>query len=60
MDPNKSLTELRQMVDAVSADQLVGITQRLAEQFEALDEWLTDGGFLPEGWAQNRGIKVEP
>ncbi len=51
MDPNACLNELRalneRVRDGVAEPWQV---ERLAELFEALDEWLSKGGFTPEAW----------
>lgn len=55
MDPNEALVAIRQAVDglrdaenspAVSRTQVVA----LVEHVQALDEWLSKGGFLPAPW----------
>ena len=50
MDPNETLRELRRLVTRLS-DQYAGddsaAAQAMAEKFDALDEWLSRGGFLP-------------
>lgn len=51
MDPNANLAELRELASA----QLNGgqtDPDRMAELVEALDEWITRGGFLPADWTQ--------
>lgn len=57
MDPNTALEEMRKCaaniirsVDAhgVPSDE---DAERLAEHVQALDEWLSKGGFLPREWA---------
>lgn len=51
MDPNKTLAELRSAAiwlyesDAYTAD-----LEYVLSLFEALDEWLSQGGFLPADW----------
>jgi hypothetical protein len=54
MDPNTALTELREQVratldnaDASTSEWLLSI----CESFDALDEWMSKGGFLPAPWA---------
>jgi hypothetical protein len=47
MDPNAALRELR---EAIHQDD----THTAAERFEALDEWLSRGGYLPERWQAER------
>lgn len=54
MDPNETLRLLREAItglfavdtDNASYDPAVEI----AERFQALDEWLSKGGFLPTDW----------
>lgn len=66
MDPNANLREQREIVARVLARTLpdgadyiqrarhnrqqADDTERLAQLVEALDEWLTKGGFLPADW----------
>ena len=65
MDPNQTLKNLRSLVEAVNAElddsenlgpsrlastDLVCCAHELAQHFEALDQWITSGGFLPEAW----------
>lgn len=58
MDPNEALVKLRAMVHAERAIDSQWTpeyaNQRCAlwaEQFDAVDEWLSKGGFLPSDWA---------
>lgn len=54
MDPEAALSKLREMVGDINADNHhSSTTRRLAERFEALDEWLSNGGFLPAAWDPN-------
>lgn len=54
MDPNETLREMRELQAELDSpatvppalDQLL----RLAELAQALDEWITGGGFLPGAW----------
>lgn len=66
MDPDANLIEQREIVRAVlaiydacaddgslspsQAASLETYAGRLAELVQALDEWLTGGGFLPSRW----------
>jgi hypothetical protein len=43
MDPNEALRLLRKYASDTPG--------ALGEQFEALDEWLSKGGFLPTAWS---------
>lgn len=58
MDPNEALAMLRQYADAMKVtsrhetERVYRIASTLAEQFEALDEWLSRGGFPPEAWRE--------
>jgi hypothetical protein len=52
MDPNAALATLR----ALTADALNGKevdVMELAESFEALDQWIGKGGFLPDAWQRS-------
>jgi hypothetical protein len=49
MDPNANLAEQRRIaLSILEGDD--GDAERLAELVQALDEWLTKGGFLPDAW----------
>lgn len=54
MDPNATLTRIRQLLDdgygsrALLGDE--GFIAELTEHVQAMDDWLSRGGFLPEGW----------
>lgn len=57
MDPNSALATLREMVklsQSTAPDDYDRYTQLsvndAVEQFAALDEWLSKGGFLPSDW----------
>jgi hypothetical protein len=55
MDPNATLAELRQLVDDVALCDKYDppsyeTTNRMADLFDALDNWLRAGGCLPEDW----------
>lgn len=58
MDPNETLRLLRLTVAQMRADEHPDIRKahadEIAEYFDALDEWLSRGGFLPEAWEANR------
>lgn len=47
MDPNVILERLRQWAAGEDAGMDTGDAM---EAFADLDEWLTRGGFLPDGW----------
>ena len=56
MDPNANLEELRELI-ALNANRPDGArdlrpdeVDRLCELVEALDDWLSKGGFLPSAW----------
>lgn len=60
MDPNANLTEIRSELSdiAVCRDSTAGTdpgrvveaAERVVTLFDALDEWLSKGGFLPDAW----------
>jgi len=58
MDPNATLAEIRRLASAIRSDADAGIgasrlplrSARLAELCEALDGWISRGGFLPDAW----------
>jgi hypothetical protein len=55
MDPNANLEEQRNLVAVIlRADHddidITAAATRLAELVEALDQWLSNGGFLPADW----------
>jgi hypothetical protein len=58
MDPNATLAiirdALRDFGDATMRDEADAAADVLVEHVQALDEWLTRGGFLPADWARNR------
>lgn len=49
MDPNAALAQIRDEVHEILTDRNPD-PERLAELVNGLDEWLTNGGFLPDGW----------
>lgn len=61
MDPDEALKELRSRVFFARANRESGLEfpdvdpaenlDRIVELFEALDTWITRGGFLPAQWA---------
>ena len=64
MDPNAALAEIRAEVEEVrrlATDTEYTGAQALADKVEALDEWLSKGGFYPEAWTTRVGkATVEP
>jgi hypothetical protein len=63
VDPDEALKNAREAVQKlIKYDyELTGSpdTTKLVESFQALDEWMSRGGFLPQDWAKGR-IKYEP
>lgn len=58
MDPNATLAALRALADGVlnhteDGENLTSVAVDLAEHFDALDEWLSRGGFLPAAWSRS-------
>ena len=60
MDPNANLEEQRRLVAQINKDRdeekvpSEHDAYRLAELVEALDGWISRGGFLPRDWAYGR------
>lgn len=52
MDPDKALQDARIASRSLREDETWARSdaEALADAFDALDEWLTGGGFLPQGW----------
>lgn len=55
MDPNVTLGNIRALAarvrdEEMENDELFDVAQNLAEQVQALDEWLASGGFAPAAW----------
>lgn len=55
MDPNANLAEQKRIARRLLAldrplVEIAADASRLAELVEALDEWITKGGFLPSAW----------
>ena len=65
MDPNEALkkaraalTACRKANDEGRYDDERDEAESALSHFEALDEWLTKGGFMPDAWYQRRGAIV--
>jgi len=58
MDPEKTLADAREAVAEILANRAEHsyVAIGLAESVEALDDWLTKGGFPPAAW---RGAEQE-
>lgn len=54
MDPNEALRVLRLTIKQMRVDEHPDIrrahAEEIAEHFEALDGWLSTGGFAPQDW----------
>lgn len=55
MDPDEALRNIRSLIK--QATHHSDIAALLMEQFEALDEWLSKGGALPEDWEDNSWLE---
>ena len=52
MDPDEALRLLRVAVERVWADgDRSSLAEEVAERVEALDDWLSGGGFPPAAWS---------
>lgn len=56
MDPNENLAELRKLAEKNADREFVmdDDSFRMIELFQALDEWLSKGGFPPGEWSPRR------
>lgn len=61
MDPNQTLQEIREFIvayntlpDRTPEYRFAELLDDIATRFEALDGWLSTGGFLPDSWTRNR------
>jgi hypothetical protein len=64
MDPNTALSRLRFLTESILSQVEDGVAdwdnmQEMAQQFEALDEWMSKGGFLPTDWHPIRTSRQE-
>lgn len=51
MDPNACLSEIRELGNQIhNGDMRESVIEDYANAVDALDEWITKGGFLPVGW----------
>lgn len=65
MDPNATLKRIRELVEAVLDHDLddrdaLDAAGYLADAVQALDQWLSKGGFLPEAWRVPTDRTVRP
>ena len=56
MDPNACLARIREIIEKGSHPLDHQDAEDLAENIDALDGWLSRGGFLPVEWTNNRNI----
>lgn len=57
MDPDETLRQIRALCNEIAmaaAAERAELAEQLAERVEALDEWMTKGGFAPAAWRDNR------
>ena len=55
MDPNTNLKDQRDIIARIDTGEVDSyLFDRLIELTRALDEWLTNGGFLPSSWTVRR------
>lgn len=60
MDPNEALKLARAAVQDYRDNHPANdAADALAEAFEALDGWLSKGGFLPAAWAKRDTVPVD-
>lgn len=62
MDPNATLAELRTLVRAILTapeSDASDDADSMAEHFQALDQWLSRGGFRPADWTTAEPTTVD-
>ncbi len=53
MDPNETLERLRELAAIiVRSDDDATAAYELADAVQNLDQWLSNGGFLPQAWGK--------
>lgn len=52
MDPDEALRQLREAIATLNQDdhRREIAAEQVVDHFQALDEWLSRGGFLPKAW----------
>lgn len=53
MDPNETLRQLRELMSTPllrNTEEYGAWIDQVTVKIEALDEWLSNGGFLPAAW----------
>lgn len=59
MDPDEALAKARaarQVIDNETDTKKIDVAiDDVLDAFDALDEWLSKGGYLPRAWNQGRG-----
>lgn len=53
MDPNANLEEIRRIIRQCT-NGVQWDPERLVDLIEALDQWMTKGGFAPKDWQKGR------
>lgn len=53
MDPNANLKEMRALIKEHLAGKEIDV-DLLVELVDSLDNWLSNGGFLPADWEKRR------
>jgi hypothetical protein len=57
MDPDACLEEIRAKIKQINDEQddmaALVMLPELTELVEALDEWISKGGYLPKGWTKD-------
>lgn len=50
MDPNTALENLRDAVKRINGTGSFDAVAEMIDSFEALDKWMSMGGFRPDAW----------
>lgn len=56
MDPNETLKRLREFVNATQdfAEICTDVEIEIGEYIKSLDDWISNGGFLPDDWSRSK------
>jgi hypothetical protein len=63
MDPNTVLDSLRTLAEYLrdeDAGVVLDYAEETADAFQALDSWLSNGGFLPHDWERKDATQEVP
>lgn len=61
MDPNEALKQIRMIINNLDeAGEKWDDTHKLKELFDGLDNWIANGGMLPDDWKKPSTVFIKP